>query len=168
MIVETQTNTVAASCHYLRLAIEREQTHSCIADFAISVPRLNSAQIRRCFLRLGKRRQIFSNHLVRWTVSPHTSAVDPDAARTQILYRGHIVGYEQHRSSAAPQVFHNAQTLFLKSGVSYGEHFVYDQNIGIQMRRYRKAKSQAHSRGVPLDGRINKAIHAGKINDGLE
>src|SRR4051794_37851717 len=75
---------------------------------------------------------------------------------------------KQHSSSFACHIFHSAHTLLLKSRISYREHLIYQENLGLEMRSYSKSEPDIHSTAVPLHRRIEKSLDFGESNDLIE
>lgn len=73
---------------------------------------------------------------------------------------------EKNSPSLAMRAFiHLAQTSLLKAGVPDSQHFVYDQDVGLQMRRYFERQQHIHGGRVAFYRRIDKPLHPGEIND---
>ncbi|MCG3161346.1 MAG: hypothetical protein JMDDDDMK_02514 [Acidobacteria bacterium] len=59
-------------------------------------------------------------------------------------------------------VIHLAQAFTLKSGVAYGQHFVNQQDFGIEVRSDGEGQPQIHPAGVMLDRRVNELFDFGE------
>ena len=64
---------------------------------------------------------------------------------TQLAYRLQLVADEQDRAAVAADVAHLAEALLLERGVADGEHFVDDQDLGLEVRGHRERQPHVHA-----------------------
>jgi hypothetical protein len=77
--------------------------------------------------------QVLRDGFRSWSIEEHAAIVEQDRFGAKSLNRRHIVANEQHRSTASCGFFHLAQTLLLKSRISYCQYFVDNKDLWIQM-----------------------------------
>src|SRR5262245_11756600 len=65
----------------------------------------------------------------------------------------------------ARHVPHSAKTFSLEGDVSYGKHFIHNEDFRFQMRGYRKSESHIHAGRVPLNWGVNELFYLGEIHD---
>src|SRR5438067_1238481 len=63
---------------------------------------------------------------------------------------------------------HPAETLFLERRVADRQDLIDQQDLGLEVRRYRKGEPDIHSGAVPLDRRIQESIDLGKADNLIE
>ena len=63
---------------------------------------------------------------------------------------------------------HFAEALLLKFEVADGQHFVHEQNFGLEMRGHGKRQPHLHSRAEMLQRRIDETFDLGEIDDLVE
>ena len=63
---------------------------------------------------------------------------------------------------------HLADGLFLELGVTYGEDFIYDEDLGVEMRGNCDTEADGHAGRVALYRRIDIALAAGEVDDLIE
>src|SRR5688500_10775460 len=63
---------------------------------------------------------------------------------------------------------HLAQALLLKRRVTNGEHFIDDENVGLEVRRDRKRETHVHAARVVLDLRVDEPVDLREIDDLVE
>ena len=85
---------------------------------------------------------------------------------TKIFHRLHIMTHEEDGAAfALGDVFHLADGFFLELGVTDGEDFVHDENLGFDEGSYGEAQADRHSGGVTFDRGVNISLAAGEIDD---
>ena len=75
---------------------------------------------------------------------------------------------KQDGSSLARDFPHFSQTLLLEGRISHREHFVYNQNFWLEVRGDRECQTHIHATRVVLDRHVEKLIHFGKGDHGIE
>src|SRR5205823_4237841 len=83
-------------------------------------------------------RKVLGDDLSGIAEGAHLALIQPEAPRRELRDRRHVVADEQHRPSLAADLAHLPEALPLESGVSDREHLVDDQDVRLQMRRYRE------------------------------
>jgi hypothetical protein len=78
------------------------------------------------------------------------------------------VAHEDNRSSSACDIIHLAKAAFLEGGISDREHFVNQEDLGLEMRRDGESQPQVHAARVVLHGRVDERSDLGKRNDSVE
>jgi hypothetical protein len=63
---------------------------------------------------------------------------------------------------------HFAEALLLKLQITHGEHFVDDQDVGLQMRRDREGEPYVHAARIPLHRGVEEALDLGEGDDLVE
>src|SRR4051794_35556636 len=86
----------------------------------------------------------------------------------QVFDSGHIVADKQNRSTFLCHSLDLAQTLCLKRGITCGQHFIHDQNLGFEVSGNGEGKSHIHSARVAFDRHIDKFFNFGKRYDFVE
>src|ERR1700743_3658949 len=111
MVIKAGRRFVAAAWYRAGGAVQCKKFNVGIADIAISESLQASGEISAPPLRAYERRHVGSNHVFCGSIHADLAAVDPDAARAQILHRGHIVRYEEDSAPPALQPLHRVETL---------------------------------------------------------
>ena len=75
---------------------------------------------------------------------------------------------EEHGAAALRHLGHLPQALLLEFRVADRQHFVDDQDLGLQMRRDRESEPDIHAGGKSLDRRVKKLFDFGKSDDLVE
>ena len=77
--------------------------------------------------------------------------------------------HEQHRPSLAfADVLHLADGFFLEFGVAYGEDFVDDEDLGVEVGGDGETEADHHAGGVALDGGVDVAFAAAEVDNLVE
>src|SRR5438045_4971117 len=79
-------------------------------------------------------REVCADNFARWAAANDGAMIEPERARAELRYDGHVVAHHQHRASRVTDVFHLAKTLPLKRRISDGAHFVDDEHLRLEMR----------------------------------
>ena len=75
---------------------------------------------------------------------------------------------EQHRAPAsAADILHLADGFFLELGVTDGQDFIDDQDLGLQMGGDGESEPHGHAGRVALDWRVDVAFTSGECDDFL-
>ena len=74
----------------------------------------------------------------------------------------------QDSSAKSSDIFHFAETFFLKLGIPHRQHFIDDENLRIEVRGDGEGKPDIHAAGVALDRRVNEFFDSGKSDDFIE
>src|SRR5512141_2109159 len=91
-----------------------------------------------------------------------------DAPGTQLTNRLCVVAHKENRPAVAGNVFHFAETFLLERGVTDSEHFVNEQDLGLEMRRDSKREPGVHARAVPFRRSVDELLDLGEAHDLLE
>ena len=75
---------------------------------------------------------------------------------------------ENDRAAVLGHVAHFAEAFLLEGGVSDGEHFVYEQNFGLEVRRDCKGQTHLHAAAVMLERGIEEALDFREGDDFIE
>lgn len=78
------------------------------------------------------------------------------------------MAYKEYGPPTRADIFHFAKTLGLELGIPNGKNFVYDQDLGFQMCRYRKSQTHIHTAAVMFNGRVQELFHFGEGDDFVE
>ena len=70
--------------------------------------------------------------------------------------------HEDHRPALLGDVAHFPQTLSLKCRVAYGQNFVHQQDLRLQVRGHGEGQAQVHAARVMLHRRVDKLLHLGE------
>ena len=81
------------------------------------------------------------------------------------LDRGQIVAHEQHGPPQSGNVFHLAQTLFLKLDISDCQNLVHQKNVWLEMGGHSESQPDIHSTGIVLHRSVEKFLHFGEVDD---
>jgi len=82
---------------------------------------------------------------------------------TQPLHRAEIVTDEQHRAPVFPRhVFHFAEALLLKLGVADRQHFVHNEDLLFQMRRYGKRQTHIYAAAIAFHRHVEEFLDLGE------
>src|SRR5258708_38443132 len=74
----------------------------------------------------------------------------------------------QDSASLARDVAYFAQGLFLERRVANRQHFVDEDNLGLEMRRDREPQPHVHSARIMFDRSVDKLVHFGECHDLVE
>src|SRR6266487_5374728 len=69
---------------------------------------------------------------------------DQISSFTEFLHGRDVMTHKQYGPSFLGNIPHLAQTLLLKGSIPYSQHFVYYQNIWLEMCRYSKSEPNVH------------------------
>src|SRR5947209_571578 len=72
---------------------------------------------------------------------------------------------EKNGASFVCNIVHARHAFLLKRGVANREDFVNEEYFGLKVGSNRKCQSHVHAAGISLDGRVEEAFDAGKIDD---
>src|SRR6516165_5306230 len=86
----------------------------------------------------------------------------------QRLHSTHIMANEQHSPPVAGHVLHLRQALFLETGVTNCQNFIYQQDVSFQMRRNRERQPHMHARRVVFHWRVDEAFNISKTHHFIE
>jgi hypothetical protein len=78
---------------------------------------------------------------------------------------GEIVRDQHNGFPNFPQLFHPLEAPSLKGYVTNSQNFVKEQDVGVEMHRYRESQSKEHSRRILLYWNINEICDFSKLND---
>src|SRR5262245_29204157 len=87
---------------------------------------------------------------------------------TQSLDRNQVVRDEHDRSAFGVELLDAIETPHLKGRIADCQNLVEQEDVRLEMRRYREAEAHVHARRVVLDGRVDEVAHAGKVDDAFE
>src|SRR5262245_29829820 len=65
-------------------------------------------------------------------------------------------------------VIHLAQALSLKACVSNRQHFICNQDLAVEMRRYRESEAHVHAARVAFHRGVDELLDFGKSDDLIE
>jgi hypothetical protein len=99
---------------------------------------------------------VFKTHIVWFAFRDNSAITEEQRAIAETLDRRKVVGNKDDGSARFLQSLYMLQTLPLKWDVTNGKNLVEEKNVGIQVRRDRKAQAEAHTSGVPLYRNIDK------------
>ena len=75
---------------------------------------------------------------------------------------------QQQRAAIGEVTLHPRDAFVLERFIAHREHFVGDQQIGLQRRHQREAETHHHAAGVGLDRRVNVLADVGEGDDLVE
>ena len=76
------------------------------------------------------------------------------------------MAHKQHRPAfVGAHGFHFAEAFFLELSIAYGQHFIYNQNLGFEVGGYCKAEANVHAAAVAFYRGVDVAFYPGKVND---
>src|SRR5215831_19098556 len=75
---------------------------------------------------------------------------------------------EDNRPAFLTQRPHSIKALPLEGHVADGQHFVQEQDLGLQMGRDRKPQADVHSGGIPLDRYVDELPNLRELDDTFE
>jgi hypothetical protein len=79
-----------------------------------------------------------------------------------------VVRHEDDRAAALLEVEDLAEALALEGLVADGEHLVEEQDVGLDVRRDRKAEPHVHPRGVRPHRQVDELLEPGERDDLVE
>jgi len=85
-----------------------------------------------------------------------------------LSHSGEIVGDQDGRRARPAQRPDSAEALLLERAITDGEHFVDQQDVGIEVCGDREAEPDVHARRVPLHRHVDKRCNARKLDDLFE
>ena len=112
---------------------------------------------------------VHPTNLRRARVGDHAPALQQQRARAQRRHRGEVVADEQHGAPLAlPHLAHLPQALVLERLIADGQHFVHQQDVGVEMRRDGEGEPHRHPARVALDRHVEERLDAGELDDLVE
>jgi hypothetical protein len=94
--------------------------------------------------------------------------VQEDAARAEVLHRGHVMADEQDRAPLLGHLLDPPQALVLESDVADREDLVDDQDLRLQVGGDREGEPDVHPAGIVLDLRVEEPLDLGEGDDLVE
>ena len=79
-----------------------------------------------------------------------------------------ILWLTKHRATFARDLAHFSQTLFLEFCIPYCQHFIDNQDLRFQMRRYRECQPNVHAGRIALHRCVEEALYLGERNNFIE
>ena len=90
-------------------------------------------------------------------------------ARAQRLWMAsHIVADKQHGAALVGNLVHFSQALLLKCRIADGQHFVDDEDFGLEVGGDGEGEADVHAAGVKLHGGIDEFLDFGEGDDFVE
>gem|GEM_PF-3751746 len=90
-----------------------------------------------------------------------------DGIGTTAKYRGHRVRHQDNRA-LIDEFGDFVEALFFEGDIAYGENFVQNQDVRLQMRRNSEPQSDGHSRTVVTNWHIDEFSNLSEIDDFLK
>src|SRR5882724_2484928 len=97
--------------------------------------------------------------------APETSTVQPDCPAAQPLHRRHVMANKKYGTSRLGNSVDLAQAFFLEGCITDGEHFVDDQNFGLEMCCHSERQADIHSAGITFYGCIDEFLDFSEGDD---
>src|SRR5262245_54234940 len=119
-------------------------------------------------LRARNVHQIGIDHALRVTVRPDDTRVEPERLVAESRHQVQRMRHEQNRSASAAEFRKLVETLVRECLITDREHFVDEQNIGVDIDRNRKTKAHVHAGRVRLHRRVDKFVELGKPDNVVE
>src|SRR3954451_182497 len=91
-----------------------------------------------------------------------------DHPAAQGLDHGHVVTDEEDGPPLRSDLADLPEALPLERKVAHGEHLVDEQDLGLQMRGYRKCEPDRHTTRVALDRSVQERANLGERRDVVE
>jgi hypothetical protein len=104
------------------------------------------------FQRTGVHRK----HTFSGIVGHHAAVVQPDHTLSHTPNKPEIVRYEDESSFAGAILVKPVDALPLEGGVTYGQDFIDQQDVGLNCTYDAERKPRDHAGRIPLHGRIDK------------
>ena len=106
--------------------------------------------------------KISTDDLLRCTNHDRSALFEEQTTVAELGDHFQIVRNKKHCGSAAEYFLHPLDALLLERIVAHAQHFVHDQHIRIDVSGHRESESCVHSRGIPLDRRVNELFDSGE------
>ena len=98
-----------------------------------------------------------------WSFANQHSITKQNRLMTQMLNGGYVMANEQNRASLLGDVSHLSHALALERLIPHRQHFVHEQNLGLQMCCHCERQSHVHAAGVALDRRVEELLDLDRI-----
>ena len=95
----------------------------------------------------------------------HPPLVQPHDTIADLLRLHQVVGHKQDGRPLAAQLVDAIQALALKAQVTYGQHFVHQQHLGLYVDRHGKRQPQLHPAAVRAHGAVDELLQFRKRHD---
>src|SRR5688572_27136760 len=144
---------------------------------AAFVEQLAARDVDRPFLGLGFRpgeRGAAAVLFVQFDAPEYVAVVDHlalaqvDHAVAHGLDAEHVVRNEQDGGIPLLQFLGVLDALALEGEIAHRQHFVEQQDVGLEVRCHRECESHVHAARVTLDRRIDEVRDLGELDDGIE
>ena len=93
---------------------------------------------------------------------------EQEAARAHGLHDEEVVRHEEQRPPLGDELGHPLDALRLEPGVAHGQRLVHDEDVRVQERGDREPKPELHPGRVELDGRVDRVLELGELDDLVE
>src|SRR5690606_25509453 len=84
--------------------------------------------------------------------------IDPNTSFAERFNCRDVVADEEDRAAFPRHVAHLAEAFALKFRVADGEHFIHDQNVGLEMCGDGEGEAHEHAAAVSLYGRVKESL----------
>src|SRR5690606_40880432 len=107
---------------------------------------------------------IFRDHFFSGAILANGPFFHPDHASAHRSDGYHVVAHEDDRTAGIGHPVHAADTFPLEIGIAYGQHFVHDEDLRIEVCGHGETQAHLHTAAVALDGRIDVVLDAAEID----
>ena len=121
-----------------------------------------------CFLAFFDGRQIGVDDALRIAVRAGAAVVEPERLVAEALDDAERVGDEEDGLAAASELGELVEALVREALVADGEHFVDQQQVGIDVNGDGKPQPHVHAGRVGLDRRVDEVLELGELDDLVE
>ena len=105
---------------------------------------------------------------LRVALQPREAAVEPERLVAEPRHEIQRVRDQQHRPAATAELSELVEALVRKGFVADGQHFVDEQDVGIDMNGHGEPEPHVHAGGVGLHRRVDEVLELGKRDDLVE
>jgi len=94
--------------------------------------------------------------------------INPHHAVAETAHLVHLVTDKDDGAAFAGDIAHFAETFFLEIDVADGEHFIDEEDFGLEMGGDGEGQADVHAGGVVLDGSVDEFFELGEGYDFVE
>ena len=113
-------------------------------------------------------RPVTGEHVLDRTFLLDDSVVQPHALPTHGLHRREVVRHEHEGGALCSTSRILSEALLLEPGVADGEHFVDEQDVGLEERGDGEPEAHLHARRIELDLSVDRVLELGELDDVVE
>ena len=112
--------------------------------------------------------QVLADSLLWFGVKIELALLEEEAPGAKGKDGAHIVAHKDDSAATAGDVVHLVEALFLELVVPYGEDFIHEEDISLQVCRYGKSQAHIHATGVALDRGFEEFLNPREVHDFIE